>query len=942
MESTVSKYDVALELVKTATVAVQIKTDLLRRDIRRTKARNLHYQLVEKTESELIKALVPFFQRQASSIASGIEKLGKADDDAKSIVADVYDPEEWTDELIGRSLPVLAVGMARAAIGQFLVMGVDVRRSIKRGSGPREKFNPHHGPDGKFATGGGYYSVTRDKDGVVLHGGKPDQELTVRAKQLRVPPAWTGLKMSVDPKNDLQVVGNDAKGRAQYIYSAEHGAKSSAEKFGRVKALIKELPKIDSAVSKDAPHKDEAAVLLLMRKTGIRIGSETDTKAEKQAYGATTLTKDHVKIHGDTVTLSFVGKKGVQIDQSIKDKELAAVLSARLSKKKGGEKIFDTTDAKVREYLHSKDGVFKPKDLRTVKAAEIALSTLKTIPEPKSEREFAKARNAVGDAVSSVLGNTRSVALSAYIPPEVFAGWKSKLGIKSAVGDVQSELEEWADSIHYAGSGPDGEWDDDPSLSEEWWDVPNTQKDPDDEISQEEKSTLSGWQKFNPHHDQEGRFASSGGRGSSSELAFRLADEVESGMNSRTRIRAEHGKDVLDAVRRILTDREIATYQERRESIEKLIGESNRTLQEKLPPAEYELVRLRGMLQERTPAEVQAYTEAAVSWQSHDPSNAAVNHAVEAFQSAGISMQQRGQNNSYYGITPNGLSVRIANHLGFETHDIELIFREDKPSKRQQVQEDIDEALANVSIGKSVPHIRTKSTTASEWLENHPDDLAQFEEMLLASGVEGVGILTELPESMKRSILEKLAESFGQDYWDDISVTTAGNAETILKEGLQSGWSIADMAKKLRESLGGTQYARTRAFNIARTESGNALNGARKSVLDDLMADLGPEVPMKPTWLSVLGTTTRDTHANLDGVPADSTGMWTLSGYKIPYPGHYSLPARERCNCQCSLTAELGMGEGDATQLIQEYYDRMDAEYEEKRYFGHTGSLEEV
>lgn len=54
---------------------------------------------------------------------------------------------------------------------------------------------------------------------------------------------------------------------------------------------------------------------------------------------------------------------------------------------------------------------------------------------------------------------------------------------------------------------------------------------------------------------------------------------------------------------------------------------------------------------------------------------------------------------------------------------------------------------------------------------------------------------------------------------------------------------------------------------------------------------------MKLTWLSVLGTTTRATHAMLDGVPADEDGLWELGGVRVPWPGHWSLEAGERCNC---------------------------------------------
>jgi carbonic anhydrase/acetyltransferase-like protein (isoleucine patch superfamily) len=218
------------------------------------------------------------------------------------------------------------------------------------------------------------------------------------------------------------------------------------------------------------------------------------------------------------------------------------------------------------------------------------------------------------------------------------------------------------------------------------------------------------------------------------------------------------------------------------------------------------------------------------------------------------------------------------------------------------------------------------TTRATEWLDEHPEDIAKLEELLADLGLP-YQVYTELPTWMKKNIVSKLKESFQQDYWAKISEATAGDVERWLLAGLQEGASIREMAQQMAysfmEETG--KYAMRRAENIARTESGNALNGARKGVMDQLQADLGDRVPMRAAWLSVLGNTTRDSHAHLDGVPADKNGMWNLSGYQIPWPGHFSLPASERCNCQCSIVNEIGMLDAEAAQLISEYGERLEA-----------------
>jgi len=233
---------------------------------------------------------------------------------------------------------------------------------------------------------------------------------------------------------------------------------------------------------------------------------------------------------------------------------------------------------------------------------------------------------------------------------------------------------------------------------------------------------------------------------------------------------------------------------------------------------------------------------------------------------------------------------------------------------------------------KAVRAWRGKTTTATEWLDRHSGDEVELAKLLADEGVD-IELITELPHWMQKEIATQLSDTFQQSYWLDIHNTTMGDAELFLQQGLDQGWSIDKIAKAMREHFidpddpeGTAAYARRRALNIARTEAGHALNGARKMSMDALMNELAGQVPMRPTWLSVLGSTTRDSHAALDGVPADENGLWDLAGYKVPWPGHTKLPAGLRCSCQCSIVMEFGMRKEDATRLINEY-DQFREEY---------------
>jgi DNA topoisomerase I len=250
-----------------------------------------------------------------------------------------------------------------------------------------------------------------------------------RAKALGIPPAWTEVQINSDPEGELQAFGRDAKGRAQYIYSAAHSTAAAQAKFARLKTFNKAVPGLIKQSISDmdnaalsAAQRDSAAIIRLISLTGFRIGGDSDTQADEQAFGASTLLNEHVTVSGSKISFKFTGKDGVAQAHVIDDAGLAAYVTAH--KAKGGDKLFaNATNGTVRDYFHKLVGAdYKVKDLRTWKATALAYSLCREIKTPLSPAAFKKARFMVGDAVCSVLGNTRSMALNAYIDPAVFEG----------------------------------------------------------------------------------------------------------------------------------------------------------------------------------------------------------------------------------------------------------------------------------------------------------------------------------------------------------------------------------------------------------------------------------------------------------------------------------------------------------------------------------------
>ncbi len=298
--------------------------------------------------------------------------------------------------------------------------------------------------DGKWTSGGGSSQGGQTQGGTeapaamiratFVGEGKTGKWQTAMGTDLpghikRIPPAWTDVVFSHDPSAKLLVQGKDKKGRVQSVYSDVHTAMAAAKKFDKVREMLpkhEKLGMIHRGLTAH-PEKGEAAkVMSVIHSMGLRPGSEADTGAEKQAYGATTLQGRHVKVKGSQVSLAFTGKKGVALNLPVHDQDIAKLLIN--AKEKAGDKgkLFNVTDADLRGYAHEHGG-YNPKDYRTALGTKTAQDVISTMKRPgDSPSAFKKAVNAVGDHVSAVLGNTRSIALASYIDPSVFEVWKGK------------------------------------------------------------------------------------------------------------------------------------------------------------------------------------------------------------------------------------------------------------------------------------------------------------------------------------------------------------------------------------------------------------------------------------------------------------------------------------------------------------------------------------
>ncbi len=270
--------------------------------------------------------------------------------------------------------------------------------------------------------------------GYIGTDGKPlrDDDDIARIRKLAIPPAYTDVWISPDPRGHLQATGRDARGRKQYRYHPRWREVRDETKFDRMVAFAKALPSIRAAVSRDLAkpglprEKVLATAVSLLESTMIRVGNEEYAK-QNESYGLTTMQEDHVKVSGDTLRFRFRGKSGREHNVSVRDKRLAHIV--RQMRDLPGEELFhyvgddgesaSISSQDVNDYLRTiASDDFSAKDFRTWEGTlACALSLASERAEAKTG---AKARVVAAiKAVSERLGNTPAVCKKAYIHPGV-------------------------------------------------------------------------------------------------------------------------------------------------------------------------------------------------------------------------------------------------------------------------------------------------------------------------------------------------------------------------------------------------------------------------------------------------------------------------------------------------------------------------------------------
>jgi DNA topoisomerase I len=260
-----------------------------------------------------------------------------------------------------------------------------------------------------------------------------DRATLGRIRALAVPPAWREVWICPRDDGHLQATGRDARLRKQYRYHPRWREVRDENKYGRMIAFARALPRIRRQVRRHLAlpglprEKVLAAVLRLLETTRIRVGNEEYAR-QNASFGLTTLRERQVRVRGGKLSFRFRGKSGVRHEVELTDRRIADVV--RRMNDLPGEELFQYVDddgetrgiesADVNAYLKEIAGEdFTSKDFRTWAGTVLAARALRAFEPFESLAEGKRNVAQAIEAVARELRNTKAVCRKCYVHPAI-------------------------------------------------------------------------------------------------------------------------------------------------------------------------------------------------------------------------------------------------------------------------------------------------------------------------------------------------------------------------------------------------------------------------------------------------------------------------------------------------------------------------------------------
>ena len=244
----------------------------------------------------------------------------------------------------------------------------------------------------------------------------------------------------------------DTKDRLIRRYTPEYTEKKAILKFRRIERAIKHIPDMRDSLLKDSKSRDAktravAVAIIAIDQTAMRVGTGAHND-RYGTYGATTLTKDHVTVKGDTVTFEYIGKKSKAQKHTVTDPHFSGLVKKLMGQ--GGEQLFSYTTNGETKPIKGKDinaylaeyGI-TAKDIRTFKANVVFTTALKKMGRAKDEKQTTKNIIKALDETAEHLGNTRAVCKARYVSPQIIQAYYDRKRLKTRYL-VKSMLTGWS------------------------------------------------------------------------------------------------------------------------------------------------------------------------------------------------------------------------------------------------------------------------------------------------------------------------------------------------------------------------------------------------------------------------------------------------------------------------------------------------------------------
>ncbi len=291
-----------------------------------------------------------------------------------------------------------------------------------------------------------------DSDGHAVR----ERETLSRIKSLAIPPAWKDVWICPLPSGHLQATGRDEKGRKQYRYHPRWRMVRDENKYGRMIAFGKTLPRIRERTDRDLAlpglprEKVLATVVRLLELSLIRVGNDEYARSNR-SYGLTTMRNRHVAVEGSRVRFRFRGKSGIVHEIDIADRRLARIVNH--CQDLPGQKLFEYIDEDgtvqelnseaVNDYLREITGHdFTAKDFRTWAGTVLAALALQEFEAFDSQTQAKKNVVSAIQRVAERLGNTPAVCRKCYVHPSVLDAYLDGSMIESLKRRTKEEMDE--------------------------------------------------------------------------------------------------------------------------------------------------------------------------------------------------------------------------------------------------------------------------------------------------------------------------------------------------------------------------------------------------------------------------------------------------------------------------------------------------------------------